>query len=98
MEGGGDAILLAQAVQQPPGQHGLIAHLQGAHRPDLELPLAGHHLSIGARDAEASGDARFQVILNKRPAVDTLRTHAAVERTLQQQERSECTKLHTSVY
>ena len=60
VEGAHDAKLLAQAVQQPAGHHDLIAHVGGAYRADLELPLPGHHLRIDAADQQPSLQARSQ--------------------------------------
>ena len=52
VESAHDAELLAQAVQQPAGNHDLIAHVRGAHRANLELPLPGHHLRVDAADQQ----------------------------------------------
>lgn len=52
-EGGHDAKIFAEAVQQPARAHDLVAHLRGAHRADLELPLPGHHLRVDAADDQA---------------------------------------------
>ena len=52
-EGGDDAEVLAQAVQQPARDHDLVAHLQGPHGADLELPLPRHHLAVDAADDQA---------------------------------------------
>ncbi len=52
-EGGDDAEVLSEAVQQPAGGHDLVTHLGGAHGADLELPLPRHHLSVDAADDQA---------------------------------------------
>lgn len=53
VEGGDDAKVLSEAVQQPARGHDLVANLAGAHRADLELPLPRHHLRIDAADDQA---------------------------------------------
>ena len=60
IEGAHDAELLAQAVQQPARHHDLVAHVRGAHRADLELPLPGHHLRVDAADQQPGLHARSQ--------------------------------------
>ena len=52
-KGGHDAEVFAEAVQQPARAHDLVAHLGGAHRTDLELPLPRHHLRVDAADDQA---------------------------------------------
>lgn len=40
-------------MEQVAGKVDLVPHLQGPHRPNLELPLPWHHLSIDARDDQS---------------------------------------------
>ena len=46
VEGGHNVEIFSQAVQQVAGQVDLVPNLQRPHRPNLELPLPWHHLSI----------------------------------------------------
>ena len=46
VEGGHNVEIFSQAVQQVAGQVHLVPNLQRPHRPNLELPLPWHHLSI----------------------------------------------------
>merc|ERR1719331_289226 len=78
LEGGHDPHVLAQAVQQPAGDHHLVAHLQGAHGADLVLPLPRHDLRVDPRDPEPGLDAGVEVGLREGTAVGRLGAHAAV--------------------
>ena len=44
--------------------HEVVADLGHARRADLELPLTGHHLGVGAGDLEAGVEARLRVLLD----------------------------------
>lgn len=46
VEGGHNVEIFSQTVQQVAGQVHLVPNLQRPHRPNLELPLPWHHLSI----------------------------------------------------
>ena len=48
-----DAEVLGDAVEQVAGHPQLVADLERGERADLELPLAHHHLGVGAGDVEA---------------------------------------------
>ena len=77
-----DVEVLGDPVQQVAGHPHVIANLNGAHRADLKLPLAQHHLGIGARDGQAGGQAGIGVSLHDLATGDLDRTHPAVIRTL----------------
>ena len=49
---------------------------------DLELPLAGHHLGVGAGDRQPGVDARLGVLLDDVAADDLVGADAAVVRAL----------------
>ena len=49
---------------------------------DLELPLAGHDLGVGALDHQAGVDARLGVLLDDLAADDAAGADAAVVRAL----------------
>ena len=68
-EGGHDAEVLSEAVQQPAGGHDLVADLLRAHGADLELPLPGHHLGVNATDDQARLRPQHQAsdLPNRRP-------------------------------
>ena len=48
---------LGDAVQQEASHPEVVSHLDALARPDLELPLGGHHLGVGARDVHAGVQA-----------------------------------------
>ena len=78
VEGGGDAVVLADPVEQPAGDPQLVGDFEQAERADLELPLSGHDLGVDARDRQAGGEAGLEVILDERAAVDLVLADAAV--------------------
>jgi hypothetical protein len=86
LEGAGDAEVFTQAVQQPAGEHDMVADFQGASGADLKLPLAGHDLGVDAADLQPGLDAGVHVGLHEGPPVDGLQTHPAVERPLRVRE------------
>lgn len=49
------------------GKNHLVADLERADGPDLELPLAGHDLGVDAGDDEAGLDARILFIISVFP-------------------------------
>ena len=73
-----DVVLLAQAEQQVAGDPQVIGNRQRVGRTDLELPLAGHDLGVGAGDHQAGFDAQGRVLLDDVATVDLGRTDAAV--------------------
>ncbi len=58
----------------------------GRQRPDLELPLAGHHFGVDAGDAEAGLEARVEVRLDDVAAVHLVGADAAVVEALRRRE------------
>mmetsp|Transcript_22427 Transcript_22427/g.38326 ORF Transcript_22427/g.38326 Transcript_22427/m.38326 type:complete len:263 (-) Transcript_22427:655-1443(-) len=67
-----DVEVLAHALQDVARHPQLVTRRDAGGRADLVLPLAGHHLSVGARDREAGVQARLVVRLR----------HGAAERVL----------------
>lgn len=84
VEGGDNAEVLTQPVQQPAGQVDLITQLQGANGANLVLPLTRHHLGVDTGDVQASLHAGLQVGLSQGTAEGRLRANTAVEGTLQE--------------
>ena len=74
--------ILGDAVQQPAGDVHLVTDGGRAERADLELPLPGHDLGIGARDRQAGVDAGLRVDLDDLAAHDAVGADAAVVRAL----------------
>ena len=82
VEGGDDAELLSEPVEQPAGDHDHVAEVGGADGADLVLPLSGHDLGVDAGDGEAGLDAGVEVGLSEAAAVDGLGAHSTVEGAL----------------
>ena len=60
-----DVVVLGDAVQQPAGDVQVVADASSASAgADLELPLAGHDLGVGALDHQPGVDARLGVLLD----------------------------------
>ena len=57
-------VVLGDAVEQPAGHVQVVADGQRVGGADLELPLAGHDLGVGAFDHQAGVDARLGVLLD----------------------------------
>ena len=76
----------AIAVEQPAGHPQLVGDVERAQRADLELPLAGHHLGVDARDAEAGVEARLEVRLDDVTAEHLVGADAAVVEALRRGE------------
>ena len=81
-EGDDDVVVLGDAVQQPAGHVQVVADGQRVGGADLELPLAGHDLGVGALDHQAGVDARLGVLLDDLAADDPAGADAAVVRAL----------------
>ena len=81
-----DAELLGDAVQQPARHPELVGDVERRQRPDLELPLAGHHLGVDARDAEPGLEARVEVRLDDVAAEHLVGADAAVVEALRRGE------------
>ena len=77
-----DVVVLGDAVQQPAGDVHLVADGGRAERADLELPLAGHDLGVGAGDLEAGVEAGLRVLLDDLATDDAAGADAAVVRAL----------------
>ena len=82
VERGAGLEVLGDAVEQPAGHPELVADRGRGEDPDLELPLAHHHLGVGALDREPGVHARLGVRLDDRAADDLGRADAAVVRAL----------------
>ena len=48
LESDSDAEILAEAVKEPASSQQAVPELKWANRPNLELPLRGHHFSVDA--------------------------------------------------
>ena len=86
VERGRDAEVLGDAVQQVARHPELVGDVERAERADLELPLAGHHLGVDARDREAGVEARVEVRLDDVAAVHLVGADAAVVEALRRGE------------
>ena len=77
-----DVVVLGDAVQQPATDVEVIADGQRVGRADLELPLAGHDLGVGAFDHQTGIDARLGVLFDDLAADHAAGADAAVVRAL----------------
>ena len=82
VEADDDVVVLGDAVEQPAGHVQVVADRQRVGGADLELPLAGHDLGVGALDDQAGVDARLGVLLDDLAADDAAGADAAVVRAL----------------
>lgn len=73
---------LSHAVEQETGNPEFVTHRNTLARTDLELPLSGHDLGVGARDVDASVQACLVVCLNDVTLDDLAGTNTAVVRAL----------------
>lgn len=73
---------LSHTVQQETGNPELVTHINALARTDLELPLGGHDLGVGAGDVDASVEACLVVCLDDVALDDLAGTNTAVVRTL----------------
>ena len=80
------AEVLGDAVEQPARHPQVVGDGRRADGADLELPLAGHHLAVGAGDREARGEAGVGVRFDDLAAEDLVGADAAVVRTLRRRE------------
>jgi len=70
--------VLSDLVEDEAGHPEVITDLNSAARADLELPLAGHDLSVGAADLDSGVEAGLVVGLNDVPSKDAVSAHSAV--------------------
>ena len=82
VNGDDDAKVLGDLVEDEAGHPEVVANVNAAAGADLELPLGGEHLSVGAADLDASVEAGLVVGLNNVAAKDTVSAHTAVVGTL----------------
>ena len=82
VEGDDHVVVLGDAVQQPAGDIEMVADGQRVGCADLELPLAGHDLGVGALDQQTGVDARLGVLFDDLAADDAAGADAAVVRPL----------------
>lgn len=73
---------LSDAVEQETGNPELVTHCDALARTDLELPLGGHDLGVGAGDVDASVQACLVVCLDDVTLDDLAGTDTAVVGTL----------------
>eukprot|EP01084_Bolivina_argentea_P053590 98375_1 len=60
--------LLQDPQEAPPAHHQVVAGLELQAGADLVLPLAGHHLGVGAGDLESHAEAHLVVLQAEFPA------------------------------
>lgn len=60
----------------------MVTHVDADARADLELPLSGHHLGVGARDADTSVETGLVVSLDDITLNNLASANTAVVRTL----------------
>ena len=65
-----------------PSHPELITHLNSLARSNLELPLGGHDLGVGARDLDAGVKTRSVVSFDDVSTVDVVGADSAVVRSL----------------
>merc|ERR1719198_1203172 len=82
VEGDDHAVLLAHADQQVARGQQLVARGDAGARPDLVLPLSGHHLAVDAGDVDAGVEARLVVRLDHCATKGVLGADGAVVRAL----------------
>lgn len=76
VEGDLGAKLFRHAVEEEASEPEVVTHLDAVARADLELPLGGHDLGVGARDLDAGVQAALvvgldNVTLNNLASADT---------------------------
>merc|ERR1719305_324990 len=76
------AEVLAHALEDVARDHQLITRLDAYTRADLVLPLAGHHLCVGARNLEASEKAGLVVRFRDGAPIRAVGARTAVVRAL----------------
>mmetsp|Transcript_4242 Transcript_4242/g.13644 ORF Transcript_4242/g.13644 Transcript_4242/m.13644 type:complete len:385 (-) Transcript_4242:10-1164(-) len=86
VEGAVDAEILAHALQDVARDHQLVGRGDANARPNLVLPLARHHLGVGARDGDAGVEASLVVRLGDGAAKGAVGASAAVVRALRARE------------
>mmetsp|Transcript_9169 Transcript_9169/g.28436 ORF Transcript_9169/g.28436 Transcript_9169/m.28436 type:complete len:443 (-) Transcript_9169:18-1346(-) len=77
-----DVLGLAEAQERPAGDEGVIPRLDALARADLVLPLARHHLGVGAAELQPHPQAQRVVLLGDGAAVGDVDAGAAVVRAL----------------
>ena len=82
VEGDLGAELLRHAVEEETSEPEVVTHLNAVARADLELPLGGHDLGVGAGDLDASVQAALVVGLNDVTLDNLASTDTAVVGTL----------------
>ena len=78
LERGVDPEVLGDAEEQPPGHPQVVGDVERREHAHLELPLAHHHLGVGALDADAGVDAGRRVQFDDLAAGHLVAAHAAV--------------------
>ena len=86
-DAGVQAVLLGNPIQQVAGDPKMIADFDGTGRANLEFPLSGHDLGVGAADLEAGIDACSRMFFDQFATSNLGRTNAAVVRALAERGR-----------
>ena len=74
--------VLSDAGEEEASDPEVVTHLNALARTDLELPLTGHDLGVGARDLDTRVEAGLVVGLNDVTEDDLAATNTAVVRAL----------------
>ena len=82
LQGGEDVEVLGDAEEQPARRPQLVTDERRREDPDLELPLAHHHLGVGALDPEAGLHAGGCVALDDLSPGHLVAADAAIIRAL----------------
>jgi hypothetical protein len=80
------AELFSDTVEKETGDPQVVTHLDTLARADLEFPLGGHDLGVGARDLDTGVQASLVVGLDDVSADDLTSTDTTVVRTLGRRE------------
>ena len=78
----GDAVTLADPLEEVAGDPDLVTSAARALGEDLEFPLAHHHLGVDALDVKAGVEADLQVLVDDVAADGVGGTDGGVVRTL----------------
>ena len=78
VHGDHDTEVLSNTVEEEAAHPEVISHLDALAGSNLELPLGGHDLGVGAGDVDAGVHAGAVVRLHDVTTVDLVGTHTAV--------------------
>ena len=81
VKGDDDPEFLGNPVQNEPGHPQLVGHLDALAGSDLELPLSGHHLCIGACNLNASVETGSVVAFQDVSSISPVGSNCTVVRS-----------------